>query len=55
MDISTHIKLHFHDETNNKCVSNALGSVLYYLGKSKFANMIYKFGKKIENNPGRGD
>ena len=52
-DISTHTTIHFHDDTNNKCVSNALASVLYYLYELKYANMIYKFGKKIENKMGR--
>ena len=53
MNISTHITIHFHDNTNNKCVTNALAPVLYYLRESKYANMIYKFGKKIENKTGR--
>ena len=53
MDISTHINIHFHDNINNKCVLNALVSVLYYLQKSKYANMIYKFGKKLEKITGR--
>ena len=40
MDISTHIEIHFHDNTNNKCVSNSLAPVLYYLRESKCASMI---------------